>query len=157
MKKWLALSCILLFLSGCSSTKTVQTLPEPVPDQTLPPQSEGISLKLIKDEFHSSPAEIETIVRNETDEAFEIGPFYHIELYKEDQWHIITYSDAVFLRDPHFRDGGLPLEAHSEISQRFSVADLRVILHAGSYRLVKTVLQSEPYHEVTVAAPFIVN
>ncbi|WP_301110103.1 immunoglobulin-like domain-containing protein [Sporosarcina sp.] len=157
MKKWMLLSVMLFFLSGCGSTLAVSTLAEPAPDQLLPSQSEGISLELIKNEFHGSPSAIKTIITNKADGTFEIGPFYHIELYKENLWYIITYSDAVFLRDPHFRDSGISLNSHSEITQEFSVEDLGVELYKGTYRLVKTAVQKEPYHEVMIAAPFIVH
>ncbi|GKV63854.1 MULTISPECIES: immunoglobulin-like domain-containing protein [unclassified Sporosarcina] len=156
MKKWMMLSCMLLILSGCDNAESVKTLAEPVPDQLLPAQSEGISLALIQDEFEGSPAVIPTIVRNNTDDPYEIGPFYHLEFYKQAQWYIITYSDAVFLLDPHYRDGGIPLGAHSEMAQEFSVEDLGVTLYPRKYRLVKTITQRSPYHEITVAVPFTV-
>lgn len=157
MKRWIVLVSLLLLLASCGNKDTLTTLADPVPDQTIPSHNKGISLELLQDVFDESPTHIKTKVANTTTNSFEIGPFYHIEVWKDDHWYILTYSDAVFLRDPHFRDGGSELTAHQEIQQTFSVEDLGIRLPAGTYRLVKTVLQRNPYHEVTVSATFIVQ
>ncbi|MDV6377296.1 hypothetical protein ORD22_03350 [Sporosarcina sp. GW1-11] len=157
MKKWLFLVSTLFLLASCGNEQSITTLVDPVPNQVIPSESEGISLKLLQHEFAEPPTHIETKVINANADAFEIGPFYHIEVLKDDLWYILTYSDAVFLRDPQFRDGGMVLEGHQEIQQTFSVEKLGISLPVGTYRLVKTVLQHDPYHEVTVAVPFTVQ
>lgn len=157
MKRWLFLSSMLLLLAACGNDESITTLIDPTPDQIIPAQTEGIVLELPQQQFAESPTHIETKVVNESTDTFEIGPFYHIEVLKDDQWYIITYSDAVFLRDSHFRDGGSILEGHQEIQQTFSVENLGVTLPTGEYRLVKTLLQHDPYHEVTVSARFTVH
>lgn len=155
MKKWLSI-LLLLLLAGCSKDASITTLADPTPDQLIPDSSEGITLRLLEQQFDGSPSYIETEVINDNDEAYEAGSFYHIEVLKEGKWYIITYSDAVFFRNPHFRDGGVVIQGGSKMPQMFSVDELGVELPTGEYRLVKTVLHQNPYHEITVAAPFTV-
>ncbi len=74
---------------------------------------------------------------------------------KDNQWYIITYSDAVFLKNLAFKDFGSVLIAGGEVHQEFSVDALGVILIPGNYRLVKKFLtKEEPIHEQSAAVPF---
>lgn len=156
MKKWPAV-LLLLLLAGCSGNASIATLADPTPDQVIPSSSEGITLRLPEQQFNGSPSYIETEISNDNDEAYEAGSFYHIEVLKDGEWYIITYSDAVFFRNPHFRDGGVVIEGRSKMPQMFSVNELGIELPPGEYRLVKTVLQQSPYREITIAAPFTVH
>jgi len=157
MKRLLILS-LILFLGACGHASALTMLPDPVPDQEMRPSEEGLSLVLAKDYFIESPTLIHTVVRNDSEEAYQLGEFYHIEILHDGKWYILTYSDAVFLKNPQFRDFGNVLAAGSEARQSFSVEDLGITLVPGSYRLVKTFLsQGEPFHEVSVAAPFQVE
>lgn len=119
----------------------------------------GLSFKLIEDIFNGSPAVIETVVRNDSPYDYNLGDFYHIEVRKDDDlWYIITYSDAVFYKNPRFKDFGRALRAGDEAHQLFSVESLGVTLLPGEYRLVKTFLsQGERFHEISVAVPFQVE
>lgn len=156
MKKRLSV-LFLLLLAGCSSNASIATLTDPTPDQVIPASSEGITLRLPEQQFNGSPSYIETEISNDNDEAYEAGSFYHIEALKDGEWYIITYSDAVFFRNPHFRDGGVVIQGNSKMPQMFVVEELSVELPPGEYRLVKTVLHQNPYHEITIAAPFTVH
>lgn len=157
MKRCLFVAAFLLLLQGCGAAESVPVIPEPAPDQVIPSSAEGLSLELVHNEFPESPDEIEAVVVNNSGKPFEAGSFYHIEVLEEDGWHIAVYSDAVFHRNEHFRDGGRTLPDQEMIQQTFSVEDLGLILPAGHYRIVKTLLQREPYHEVSIAAPFTVQ
>ena len=87
-----------------------------------------------------------------------LGEFYHIEVNKDGQWFNITYSDAVFLKNPSFKDYGNVLSAGSKARQTFSVDVLGVTLIPGEYRLVKTFLSlGKPLYELSVAVPFTVK
>lgn len=157
MKKRLICGMLVL-LVGCSKEPSIATLADPTPDQLMAAEEEGLSIELAEDQFKLSPATVEAIVRNESGEPFQIGPFFHIEVLKNDEWYMITYSDAVFLENPSFRDGGYVLQDGEEVRQVFSVESLDVTLPGGAYRLVKTFTRfGEQYHEVTVAAPFYVQ
>ncbi|MFS0575666.1 immunoglobulin-like domain-containing protein [Sporosarcina sp. 179-K 3D1 HS] len=157
MKPAWILSLVLL-LGACGNTATLPTLPDPVPDQEMNAFEEGLTLVLAEDHFVESPTVIHTVVRNDSQRDVQLGEFYHIEVNRKGEWFIITYSDAIFLKNPHFRDFGNVLPAGSEAQQTFSVEALGIILIPGEYRLVKTFLsKSEPMHELSVAAPFWVE
>lgn len=157
MKKFVVVLFAML-LMACSKEPAVTTLPDPVPDQILPSDKEGLTLELKQMLFTSSPDVIPTVVRNDSGNDYRIGEFYHIEILKDDKWYIITYSDAIFLRNPNFKDFGGLLVDGMEAKQQFSVEALGVELPPGDYRLVKTFLSiGERYHEVSVAAPFTVQ
>jgi hypothetical protein len=156
--KFIQLISILLILSTCGNEAVVNTLPDPVPDQVIHSSEEGLSLTLLEDTFNGSPTTITTIVQNESQDNYSFGGFYHIEVEKDGQWYIITYSDAVFFKNPRFKDFGNTLIAGNKAYQNFSVEELGVELFPGNYRLVKTFLsQGENFYEITVAVPFFVN
>lgn len=157
MKKILLILLLPLLIS-CGNEATVATLPDPVPDQEMHSSEEGLSISLAKDTFTESPAELEIIVHNDSIINYNFGEFYHIEVSKDNEWYIITYSDSVFLKNPHFIDFGLILDTGEEVIQSFSVEALGVSLLPGEYRLVKSFLsQSEEFYEVSVAVPFSVK
>lgn len=157
MKRLWIFSLVLL-LAACGNASAPTMLPDPVPDQEMGSSEEGLSLVLAEDHFIGSPTLIHTVVRNDSEEAYQLGEFYHIEMRQDGKWYILTYSDAVFLKNPQFRDFGNVLATGSEARQSFSVKDLGLPLVPGNYRLVKTFLsQGEPFHEVSVAAPFQVE
>ena len=156
--KQILLILMLPFLFSCRNETTVSTLPDPVPDQEMPTSEKGLSLVLTEDTFTGSPTIIKTIVRNDSLHDYNFGEFYHIEVSKENLWHIITYSDAVFFKNPRFKDIGSTLQAGDKAHQTFSVEALGVTLFPGEYRLVKTFLsQGESFHEISVAVPFWVK
>ncbi|QUW20561.1 hypothetical protein JSQ81_11900 [Sporosarcina sp. Marseille-Q4063] len=156
--KFIQLISILLFLSTCGNEAIVSTLPDPVPDQEILSSEEGLSLTLLEDTFTGSPIIIYTHVQNDSNDDYGYGDFYHIEVEKDGQWYIITYSDAVFFKNPRFKDFGSTLLAGNEAYQTFSVEELGVDLFPGNYRLVKTFLsQGEAFYEITVAVPFFVK
>ena len=159
MKKLLSIAIALLFfLSACGNEPAVSTLPDPVPDQEMFSSEKGLSLVLDEQSFIGSTPIIKTLVRNDSSSDYQLGDFYHIEVNKDDQWYIITYSDAVFLKNPSFKDFGNILSAGSEARQNFSVDALGVTLIPGEYRLVKTFISTgEPMHELSVAVPFSVE
>lgn len=157
MKKNL-LIFMLPFLISCGNEAAVATLPDPVPDQEMQASEKGLSMLLTDDTFTESQFIIEILVRNDSLEDYNFGDFYHIEVSKDNLWYIITYSDAVFYKNPHFKDFGRTLHAGEEAHQTFSVESLGVTLLPGEYRLVKTFLsQGESFHEISVAAPFSVK
>ena len=103
MKKLLSIAFVLmLFLSACGKEPAVSTLPDPVPDQEMFSSEKGLSLVLDEHSFIGSPPIIKTLVRNDSSSDYQLGDFYHIEVSKDNQWYIITYSDAVFLKNPAF-------------------------------------------------------
>jgi len=157
MKKIL-LILLIPFLISCGNEAAVATLSDPVPDQEMQTSEKGLSISLKKDTFYESPTIIETVVRNESLQNYNFGEFYHIEVSKDGLWYIITYSDAVFLKNPRFKDSGSTLRAGDDAHQSFSVEALGVSLLPGEYRLVKTFLsEGESFHEISVAAPFSVK
>ena len=156
--KHILLILLLPILLSCGNEATVATLPDPVPDQEMQASEKDLSLMLTDDTFNGSPTTIETIVRNDSPYDYNFGEFYHIEVTKNNLWYIITYSDAVFFKNPRFKDFGNTLQAGDEAHQTFSVEALGVTLLPGEYRLVKTFLsQGESFHEISIAAPFLVN
>ena len=159
MKRLLIISVtLLLLLAACGKEPEMATLANPVPDQEMTASKDGLSLTLDEDYFAGSPAVIKTVVTNNSSADYRLGEFYHIEVMKDNQWYIITYSDTVFLKNPAFKDFGSVLIAGGEAHQEFSVDALGVTLIPGNYRLVKTFLaKDEPMHEQSVAVPFTVE
>lgn len=159
MNKLLLIAIVLILpLSACGKEPAVSTLPDPVPDQEMFSSEEGLSLVLDEDSFVGSPSIIKTLVRNNSSSDYQLGEFYHIEVNKDGKWYIITYSDAVFLKNPSFKDFGNVLSAGNKARQTFSVDALGVTLIPGEYRLVKTFISTgEPMHELSVAVPFTVE
>lgn len=157
MRKGFTLVLVFL-LTACRNDLSIATLPDPVPVQTMNTTEEGLSLSLIQTHYKTSPNSIETVIRNDSLLNYEFGAFYHIEVKWDDEWYMITYSDAVFLKDESFRDFGKIITPDSEVHQIFSIEALGIILPPGEYRLVKTFLYTgKSFHEISVAAPFKVN
>ncbi|MFD1929646.1 immunoglobulin-like domain-containing protein [Sporosarcina siberiensis] len=157
MKTLLISACILL-LVGCGKEAQVSTLPDPTPDQKLNENESGLSLTLIENTFTKSPITIETHIRNDSSIDYQYGQFYHIEVKMDGLWYLITYSDAVFIKNKEFIDTGNTLRPGEEVQQLFSVDMLGVTLVPGEYRLAKTFLSlGDRFHEITVAASFWVK
>lgn len=157
MKKLVIPQLALLLLVACTQKPTVAIFPDPAPDQEIPSSEEGLSLELVESIFEESPTAIR-IVRNDSGQPYRLGEFYPIEMKVDGKWHVITYSDAVFLYNPSFRDFGNALNDGEEGRQLFSVEALGITLIPVDYRLVKTFLSiTEPYHEVSVAAIFFME
>ena len=159
MKKQLTIALtLILVLTACGNESTISTLSYPVPDQEMHGSEEGLSLTLEEDIYLGSPFVIKTVVQNATSSDYQLGEFFHIEVNKDGQYFIITYSDAVFLKNPSFKDYGNVLSANSKAHQTFSVDALGVTLIPGEYRLVKTFLSlGKPLYELSVAVPFTVE
>ena len=156
--KQILLFSFLILLTACGNKTEVSTLPDPVPDQKINASEEGLSLTLLENTFTGSPAMIQTQIQNDSPIAYTLGDFYHIEIEKDGQWYMITYSDAVFFNNPDFKDFGKTLAAGEEVYQDFHVKDLDVKLQPGNYRLVKTFLsQGESFYEVSIAVYFFVK
>src|SRR4051812_45565145 len=100
--KLIQLISIMLILSTCGNETIVSTLPDPVPNQEIHSFEEGLSLTLLEDTFTGTPEIINTHVQNDSPDNYSFGGFYHIEVEKDGQWFIITYSDAVFIKNPRF-------------------------------------------------------
>ena len=149
---------LILLLSACGAEETVRTLEYPSPDQELFPDGARLSLSLAKDVFSGSPSLIEITIKNDSQQDYEYGDYYYIEVNKNGKWYTMTHSDAVFLNNPQLNDFGHMLAAGSQVEQVFSIEMLDVTLILGKYRLVKTLLsQDEPFHEVSLAFPFTVK
>ncbi len=149
---------LLLLLTACTNNVTLNTLPDPVPDQRMYESANDLSLTLIQNDYKTSPRTIETVIRNDSQVEYEYGDFFHIEVLQKEEWYMITYSDVVFLKGKSFRDFGKIITPGSEIEQTFSVEALDVVLPLGEYRLVKTFLsRGEPFHEVSLAVPFSIE
>lgn len=157
MKK-IIMFLFVLVLAACSNEASVMTLTDPSPDQELHSSEAGLSLSLAEDTYDKSPSLIETTIKNESQQNYGFGEYYHIEVNKNGKWYIVTHSDAVFLRNKQFNDSGQLLLAGSEMQLTFFLDQLGVILVPGEYRLVKTFLsQNEPFFEIAVASPFTVE
>lgn len=157
MKK---LICMLIvgLLAGCASEEKVMTLQAPSPDQEIPASREGLELSLSQTVYTGSPSVIETSITNTSQQDYEYGDYYYIEVNKEGEWYTLIHSDAVFLNNPQLKDFGHVLRAGHEMQETFSIDMLGVTLHPGDYRLVKTFLsQGTPYQEVSLAFPFTVE
>ena len=148
---------LFLILTACAADETVPTLPDPVPDQEINSTENGLTLTLGDNLFSESPSHIKTTLQNNSLRDYGYGDFYHIEVRVDGLWYMITYSDVVFLKNKRFTDSGSLLLSGKHAQQHFSVEALGVTLLPGEYRLVKSFLaQGEPFHEVSVAAPFSV-
>ena len=149
---------ILGLLGGCIPEEEVKTLQAPSPDQEIPLSREGLELSLSQRVYTESPTVIDTSITNNSQQDYEYGDYYYIEVNKNGDWYTLVHSDAVFLNNPQLKDFGHTLPAGREIQQAFSIDMLGVTLYPGDYRLVKTFLsQGMPYHEVSLAFPFTVE
>ena len=158
MKKMIwAVACAVI-LMGCAEEPSMTTLADPSPDQELASTKGGLSLLLEEQSYTGSPSVIRSTIMNDSMQDFGYGEYFHIELKQKDGWHILTHSDAVFIKNPHLNDFGHVLMAGSEMDMKFSIDELGIELAPGEYRIVKTFLsQGNSFYEVTVAQPFTVN
>lgn len=158
MRKILFVALLLLVPAACQHEKMISTLPDAAPDQQMGTSEGGVTLTLEKTSYTDPTPEIKITLHNESDHDYQYGDFYHIEVLKDGQWYMITYSDAVFLKNKSFTDSGHILPAYDEARQTFLVEALGVELSPGQYRLVKTFLsRSDTFQEYAVAAPFTVE
>lgn len=156
--KYLLLFLSVLILAACNLEELPKTLEDPSPIQQIPVSSDGLTLELADDSFSLSPSVIETSMKNDSFQSFEYGDYFYIEVKREEGWFILTYSDAVFLNNPHFTDFGRLLIPESRVQQSFSIDLLGITLPNGEYRLVKTFLSlDQPFHEVSLASPFTIK
>ncbi|CAM3190428.1 immunoglobulin-like domain-containing protein [Filibacter tadaridae] len=157
MKRFIIFALILI-LTGCGKDDPLPILPDPTPDQVIQSVEEGLSLELLEDSYEGPPSEITTIIRNDSSIDFSYGEFYTIEVSVDGQWYMMTYSDAVFLRNQRFKDTGHLLLAGGKARQTFSIEALGLKLLPGEYRLVKSFsTHVDPFYEVSVAATFSVK
>ncbi|HSJ38352.1 MAG TPA: immunoglobulin-like domain-containing protein [Planococcus sp. (in: firmicutes)] len=106
----------------------------------------GLSMSLAEDTYDKPPSLIKATIKNESQQNYEFGEFYHIEVNKNGEWYIVTHSAALFLENQQFTDFGQLLVAGSEVQQPFFIDQLGVTLVPGEYRLVKPFLsQNEPF------------
>ena len=103
-------------------------------------------MSLAEDTYDKPPSLIKATIKNESQQNYEFGEFYHIEVNKNGEWYIVTHSAALFLENQQFTDFGQLLVAGSEVQQPFFIDQLGVTLVPGEYRLVKPFLsQNEPF------------
>lgn len=149
---------LLLLLSACTTPPTLNTLPDPDPDQNRVSSTEGVSLSLPQTIFHESPRQIETILSNTSNQDYTVGDFYHIESKQDNAWYIVTYSDKIFFENRRFKDYGRTLYAGDKMTQTFSVEALGITLPPGQYRLVKGFSpKTGTYYKTSVAVEFSVQ
>lgn len=157
MKKYIVLVFFLL-LTACSEQIQVPTLAEPTPDQKLNMTEAGLSLSISKQDYVENSPTFNTTLNNKSEISYEYGEYYHIEIFKDNNWYIVTHSDAVFLDDPNFTNLGHLISPEEEVNQTFSVTKLNLTLVPGEYRLVKIFMKpQEPFYTVTLAVPFTVE
>lgn len=158
MMKYILSISLLLLLSACTTRSTLNTLPDPVPDQNRTSTTEGVSLSLPQTIFHESPSQVEVTLSNVSNQDYTIGDFYHIEIKKDNAWYIITYSDKIFFENRRFKDYGRILYAGDEMTQTFSVESLGITLPPGEYRLVKGFSpKTGTYYKTSIAVEFSVQ
>lgn len=157
VRRLLILSFFLV-ISACSNVPTITTLPDPVSDHQRSSSAEGVTLILPETIFQTSPTTIKAIVQNDGESAYDIGDFYHIEVKRDGEWYIVTYSDKVFFENRRFKDYGRTLHPTSTLQQTFSVEALGIELPSGEYRLVKSFSPKEGiYYKISIAIPFTVK
>ena len=156
--KYTLLLTLLLFLTACSKEDGVPTLVDPTPDQQLSDTLAGLTFSILQDHYADAAPEFKTTLKNQSEISFEYGEYYHIEVWKENQWYIMTHSDSVFLENPKFTNQGKLLPAGDTVEQTFKTEILGVRLVPGEYRLVKIFQKPQaPYYEVTLAIPFTIE
>ena len=158
MKKIQCLMLLLALMTACGKEPLMNTLAEPSPDQVLASSEAGLSLDLEKTRYNKSPALIRMELENDSKQDFGYGEYVYIELKQQDDWHLLTHSDAVFINNPDFNDFGYILQAGTKTEMEFSIEGLGIELAPGEYRIVKTFLsQDGPYFEISLASPFRVE
>lgn len=149
----LVITCLMA--SACSDDPSIRTLPDPVPDQEILYTSDGLSMKLANSNYEDSTENLLVTIENRSENNFSRGNFFHVETLIDGKWHIVSYSDTVFYRNPSFLDLGLHFERNSTVTQEVSLFKLGLFLPPGNYRLVKTLAhESGSRFEVTLAFPF---
>lgn len=83
----------LLLLAACGNNLSINTLPDPVPDQLMNSSANDLTLTLIQNNYRTSPLTIETVIQNDSQFEYEYGNFFHIEVLQKNEWYMITYSD----------------------------------------------------------------
>lgn len=155
MKKMIWVAAFAVMLMGCTEEPAMMTLADPSPDQELVSNEGGLSLFLEERSYTGSPSVIQTTIKNDSMQDFGYGEYFHIELKQKNGWHILTHSDAVFIKNPHLNDFGHLLKAGDKTDMEFSIEELGIELAPGEYRIVKTFLsQEEPSFEISIASPF---
>lgn len=160
MKKigYITILFIVSLLTACGDEAYVQTLSDPTPDQEMEASQHGLTLSLSTNEYEEGSPLFDTIIQNNSPINYEFGGYFHIEVLKDDQWYLVTHSDAVFYDNSNFTNLGHLLESGKEMHQTYSVKTLGIILLPGQYRFVKILLKPiAPFRVVRLAVPFTVT
>lgn len=160
MKKigYITILFVVSLLTACSDGSYVQTLSDPTPDQEMEASQHGLTLSLSTNEYEEGSPLFDTIIQNNSPTSYEYGGYFHIEVLKDDQWYLVTHSDAVFYDNSNFTNLGHLLQPGKEMHQTYSVETLGITLLPGQYRFVKILLKPiAPVQVVRLAVPFTVN
>ena len=144
---------LVLLIAGCGREAGPRLLSHPVPDQQVASSLAGVSLEVLDVRPAEGRHEIVYELLNLSDEALGYGSYAALEKKSEGGWHGVIYSDAVFYRDPGFRDSGKMLQPGGVERMTLDTGDLGIPLSPGAYRLVKTVLGTDGM-ELSMAAEF---
>ncbi|SEJ53012.1 hypothetical protein SAMN04488127_2113 [Bhargavaea ginsengi] len=147
---------LLLLISGCSRETGPALLPDPVPDQEMASSRCGALLEILDVRTDDGHYKIFYELANQSTEHFGYGGYAALEKKTSKGWHGLIYSDAVFYRDPEFRDFGKILNMGGSDRMALDTEDIGTALTPGTYRLVKTV-NSKDGQEISVAAEFEVK
>lgn len=159
MKKigYITILFVVSLLAACNDPY-VQTLSDPTPDQEMKASQHGLTLSLSTVEYIEGSPLFRTTIQNNTPTTYEYGGYFHIEVLKDDQWYLVTHSDAVFYDNPDFTNLGYLLQPGEETQRTYSMKTLGVTLLPGHYRFVKIVLKPiAPVQVVRLAVPFTVK
>ncbi|WP_424237453.1 immunoglobulin-like domain-containing protein [Bhargavaea ginsengi] len=147
---------LLLLISGCSRETGPALLPDPVPDQEMAPSKSGALLEILDVRTDDGQYKISYELTNQSEDLLGYGGYAALEKKTAKGWHGLIYSDAVFYRDPEFRDFGKMLNPGGSDRMVLDTVDIGTALNPGTYRLVKTV-NSKDGQEISVAAEFEVK
>lgn len=147
---------LLLLISGCSRETGPVLLPDPVPDQEMASSRSGVFLEILDVLTANEHYRISYELTNQSGEALGYGWYATLEKKTDSGWHSVIYSDAVFYRDPGFKDFGKMLQPGETERMKLDTRNLGIALSPGIYRLVKTVTGSDGL-EVSVGSEFQVK
>ncbi|MFC0229886.1 immunoglobulin-like domain-containing protein [Bhargavaea ullalensis] len=152
---WAGILSLLLLLAGCGAEASVAVLPDPVPDQLMAGAKDGVAVTVLKSGTGGERTVITYSIENRRAEPIGYGGYAALEKLEPDGWHGVIYSDAVFYRNPGFRDFGQVLAPGGKKTQQLDTAELGVNLVPGRYRVVKTaVADGSSGMEISVASEF---
>lgn len=164
MKNLYRLSCVIFLVITCLLTacqndlKSLSIIEDPVPNQHRPSVNKGIELIIDSSKYDKNAISIKATIMNDSNVDCEYGEFFMIEIMIDGYWHIVNYSDYIFLSNHKFIDLGMILRSGDSITQIFEPENYGLTLPAGQYRLTKTVSCPFPRgNEITVSVPFEVE